>query len=130
MGKFYIQVTVQNISDREQSAIIPKLLVGAGSDYTWVPERNLAKLGIEKEKTIQFVRPNGQQISRSAGFAIIRLDEASTVDEVIFAEKGDMATLGARTLGSLDLAVDSKREQLVPANGSHSALASTDRTPS
>ena len=58
---------------------------------------------------------NGQQVTRSVGFAIIRLDKFFTIDEVVFAEKGDLLVLGARTLEGLNLTVDSKRKKLVAA---------------
>ena len=58
---------------------------------------------------------NGQRITRSVGFAIIRLDKFFTIDEVVFAEKGDLLLLGARTLEGLNLAVDSKSKKLVAA---------------
>src|SRR5688500_17702030 len=113
MGTFFTRCKVENIVDRKKSAIIPKLLVDTGSDYTWIPEAALAKIGIEREKKdVPFVLANGQQIARSIGFAIIRIDKVFTVDEVVFAEKGDLAILGARTLEGLNLA-DSKRKKLV-----------------
>lgn len=116
MGTFYTRCKVENIVDRKKSAIIPKLLVDTGSDYTWIPEAALAKIDIEREKKdVPFVMANGQQITRSVGFAIIRIDKVFTVDEVVFAEKGDLAILGARTLEGLNLAVDSKRKKLVAA---------------
>jgi hypothetical protein len=52
----------------------------------------------------------GQRITRSVGFAIIRLDKYFTVDEVMFAEKGDLLLLGARTLEGLRLIVDSRKK--------------------
>ena len=58
---------------------------------------------------------NGQQITRSVGFAVIRLNKNFTVDEVVFAEKGDLLLLGARTLEGLNLHVDSARKRLVAA---------------
>jgi predicted aspartyl protease len=58
------------------------------------------------------VMANGQQITRSVGFAIIRLDRHFTIDEVVFAEKGDLLLLGARSLEGLNLTVDSKRKKL------------------
>ncbi|MEK6320880.1 MAG: retroviral-like aspartic protease family protein [Acidobacteriota bacterium] len=129
MGTFYTRCKVENIVDRTKSAIIPKLLVDTGSDYTWIPAAALAKLDIDREKKdVPFVMANGQQITRSVGFAIIRLDKAFTVDEVVFAEKGDLAILGARTLEGLNLAVDSKRKKLVAA-GPYLAATSTDRVP-
>jgi hypothetical protein len=47
------------------------------------------------------------------GFAIIRLDKYFTVDEVVFAEKGDLLLLGARTLEGLSLKVDPRKKKLV-----------------
>ena len=51
---------------------------------------------------------NGQRITRSVGFAIIRLDKHFTVGEVVFAEQGDLLLLGARTLEGLSLIHDSR----------------------
>jgi hypothetical protein len=34
---------------------------------------------------------NGPTITRGVGFAIIRLEDFFTVDEVVFAEKGDLS---------------------------------------
>ena len=56
---------------------------------------------------------NGQVITRSVGFAIIRFDKYFTVDEVVLAEKGDLSPLGARTLEGLNLSVDSRKKKLV-----------------
>ena len=41
---------------------------------------------------------NGHTITRSAGFVILRLHESFTIDEVVFAEPGDLILLGVRTL--------------------------------
>jgi predicted aspartyl protease len=121
MGTFYIRCKVENITDRDRGAVVPKLLVDTGSDYTWIPSATLERLGVDREKKdLPFVMANGQQITRSVGFAIIRFDQFFTVDEVVFAEKGDLAILGARTLEGLNLAVDSKRKRLVAA-GPHLA---------
>ena len=38
-----------------------------------------------------------------------------TIDEVVFAEPGDLALLGARTLEGLNLAVDTAKKKLVAA---------------
>lgn len=95
---------------------MPVLLVGTGSEYTWVPEPVLEKLGIGREKKdLEFVMANGQRITRSVGFAIVRVDKSFTVDEVVFAEKGDWLLLGARSLDGLSLTVDSRRKKLVAA---------------
>jgi hypothetical protein len=45
----------------------------------------------------------------------VRVEKNFTVDEVVFAEKGDLLLLGARTLEGLNLAVDSPKKRLVAA---------------
>jgi predicted aspartyl protease len=116
MGTFYTRCKIENIIDRAKSAIIPRLLVDTGSEYTWVPTATLEKLGIEREKKdVAFVMANGQQTTRSVGFAIIRLDKFFTIDEVVFAEKGDLLSLGARSLEGLNLTIDTRRKKLVAA---------------
>ena len=114
MGTFHIKCKVENVVDRTKSAIIPKILVDTGSEYTWVSMQTLDKLEIEREKKdVTFVMANGQKITRSVGFAILRFDKFFTVDEVVFAEKGDLLLLGARTLEGLSLTVDSRQKKLV-----------------
>jgi predicted aspartyl protease len=116
MGTFYIGARIENIADREHGVTIPKLLVDTGSEYTWVAAATLEKLGIEREKKdLAFTMANGQVITRSVGFAIVRVEKAFTVDEVVFAEKGDMLLLGARSLEGLNLAVDARKKKLVAA---------------
>jgi hypothetical protein len=69
---------------------------------------------------------NGQQVTRSVGFAILRVGNFFTIDEVVFAEKGDLSLLGARTLEGLNLTIDPARRQLVAA-GPLPAAASRPR---
>ncbi len=124
MGAFFIRCKIENSVDRRKSAVIPRILVDTGSEYTWVPTAILEKLGIKREKKdLLFVMANGQQITRSVGFAIIRLDKFFTIDEVVFAEKGDLLLLGARTLEGLNLTVDPRRKKLVAAGPLPAATA-------
>ena len=96
MGTFKIKCKVQNIINRKKAVVIPKMLVDTGSEFTWVLAKTLEELGIEREKKdLIFVMANGQKITRSVGFAIIRYDKFFTVDEVVFAEKDDLLLLGA-----------------------------------
>jgi predicted aspartyl protease len=95
---------------------IPRVLVDTGSEYTWLPAATLERIGIAREKKdVEFVMANGQRVTRSVGFAIIRVEKAFTIDEVVFAEKGDLLLLGARSLEGLNLAVDPRRKKLVAA---------------
>lgn len=116
MGTFYTRCKVENIVDREKSAVVARLLVDTRGEYTWIPSPTLERIGIEPEKKdLAFVMANGQQVTRSVGFAIVRVDKYFTVDEVVFAQKGDLLLLGARTLEGLNLTVDPKRKKLVAA---------------
>ena len=116
MGTFYAKCKIENSTDRFRSVIIPKLLVDTGSEFTWVPERILERIGIRHEKKdVTFVLANGQEVTRSVGFAIIRLDKYFTIDEIVFAEPGDLVLLGARTLEGLNLTVEPARRRLVAA---------------
>ena len=110
----YVDCVLSNHVDRRKSTCVAKLLVDTGSDYTWLPETALKKIGATEEKRdLWFVMANGQTITRSVGFAIIRVDKYFTIDEVVFAQKGDLALLGARTLEGLNLRVDPKNKRLV-----------------
>ena len=116
MGRFQVGCTVENHVDRTKGAAVPRVLVDTRSEYTWVPEKILQKIGIGIEKKdLTFTMANGQQITRNVGFAIIRINKHFTIDEVVFAEPGDLTLLGARTLEGLSLVVDPQKKKLVAA---------------
>jgi hypothetical protein len=67
------------------------------------------------KKDVAFVLANGQEVTRSVGFAIIRFDKFFTIDEIVFGEPGDLQLLGARTLEGLNLVIEPSRRRLVAA---------------
>lgn len=116
MGTFYTGCRIENYINRKKRTRIAKLLVDTGSEYTWVLEKTLKKIAVAPEKKdISFIMANGQIVTRNVGFAIIRIDKYFTIDEVVFAQEGDMQLLGARTLEGLNLTVDSRKKKLVAA---------------
>jgi predicted aspartyl protease len=116
MGTFSVGCRIENIKERRQGAAIPRVLVDTGGEYTWAPAKLLERIGVSREKKdVEFVMANGARITRAIGFAIVRVDKAFTVDEVVFAEPGDLLLLGARSLEGLNLTVDSRRKKLVAA---------------
>jgi predicted aspartyl protease len=116
MGTFRTPCTITHIVHRDRSAVVPELLVDTGSEFTWVPATILEGLGIDREKKdLAFVMANGQQVTRNVGFAILSLEDRLTIDEVVFAQPGDLLLLGARTLEGLNLMVDAQRKRLVAA---------------
>ena len=116
MGTFHIGCGVENHVHRDRAIRVPKALVDTGSEYTWIPAKRLEQIGVEREKKdIRFKMANGEVITRSVGFAILRVAGAFTIDEVVFGEPGDQTLIGARTLEGLNLTVDSAKKKLVAA---------------
>ncbi len=114
MGTFHVGCKLENHVDRTKTVTVPRILVDSGSEYTWIPARTLAEIGVSREKKdLTFTMANGQSITRSVGFAILHVDESFTIDEVVFGEPGDLTILGARTLEGLSLVVDARRKKLV-----------------
>lgn len=114
MGTFYTNCVVANHIDRSKSVEVPKMLVDTGAEFSWVNSETLEKVGVAKEKkNYTFVTATGQEITRTIGFAILRVGDAVTIDEVVFGEPGDMEILGARTLEGMNLRVDSRAKKLV-----------------
>lgn len=114
MGTFYTSCRVANHVDRKKSAEVPKVLVDTGAEFTWIDGETLKRIGVKREKKdYKFVMANGQEITRSVGFAIIQVGDALTIDEVIFGQPGDLQILGARSLEGMNLRVDSRAKKLV-----------------
>ena len=116
MGGFYVDCTVENMVVRDRSALVSQLLVDKGSESTWLPEAVLRDLGVQIEKSNQqFVMANGEVITRDIGYAILRVDGFQTIDEIVFAQAGDLSLLGAHTLEGFSAVIDATRKQLVAA---------------
>lgn len=99
MGTFPMDCEIVNITQPGKRVTVSKLLVDTGSELTWVPEDALHQTGIQiTKKDLPFVMANGQVITRSVGYAIVRAQGFETVDEIVFAQPGDLSLLGARTL--------------------------------
>jgi len=114
MGTFYTNGRVANHIDRKKSVEIPKMLVDTGAEFTWINSDTLKSIGVKREKKdYTFVMANGNQITRAVGYAILRVGDAVTIDEVIFGEPGDLEILGARTLEGMNLRVDPRAKKLV-----------------
>jgi hypothetical protein len=58
---------------------------------------------------------NGQILTRTAGYAILRVAGFETIDEVVFAQPGDLSLLGSRAMEGMNVHVDARRKKLVAA---------------
>jgi predicted aspartyl protease len=116
MGTFYVGCRVENHKDPKKVAVVSKLLVDSGSEFTWLPSEVLERIGVEAvKKDLQIQMANGQIVTRSVGYAILRTDKFETIDEVVFAQKGDLSLLGSRALEGMNVYVDARRTRLVAA---------------
>jgi predicted aspartyl protease len=96
MGLFYVGRRVLNPAT-SKSSVVRRLMVDTGAESTWIDAAALEAIGVEpRKKDLQFQLANGQVVTRSVGYAVLRVDKAETVDEVVFAQRGDLQPLGAR----------------------------------
>src|SRR5919205_1267663 len=101
MGLFHVGCKVTN-PVTSSSTVVRRLMVDTGAESTWIAASALESIGIERrKKDLQFQLANGQIITRSVGYAVLTVDKSETVDEVVFAETGDVQLLGARALEGL-----------------------------
>ncbi|MBV8781583.1 MAG: aspartyl protease family protein [Phycisphaerae bacterium] len=116
MGVFYTDATVLNLKDESRLVRLTGVLVDTGSEASWIPRQLLESIGVERRKKDQSFRmANGQIITRGVGYALMRSGVYETVDEVVFAEDGDLPLLGARTLEGFNARVDPVNKRLVAA---------------
>jgi predicted aspartyl protease len=129
VGVFYVDCEVVNVRRPGRTVTVPRLLVDSGAEFTWIPEPALRQVGVEMvKKDLPFLMANGQAITRSTGYAILRAGEFETVDEVVFGQPGDLSLLGARTLEGFGATVDARKKRLVAA-GPHTAASCTGGGP-
>ncbi len=88
-------------------------MVDTGSEATWIPRKFLEDIAVKPEKRSVFQLANGQYVYRDVGYAVVRVKDAETVDEIVFAEQGDLILLGARALEGLLLWIGAKGKRLV-----------------
>ncbi len=116
MGIFFVDCEVEPPDGSAEPRRVEQLLVDTGSEYTWLPTEDLERASIAvRKKDLEFVMANGQVITRPVGYAILRCQGFETVDEVVFAQHGDLRLLGSRTLEGFGAVVDARRQMLVAA---------------
>jgi predicted aspartyl protease len=115
MGTFRTTIAIENPLLRGDKRELTDTLVDTGAELTWAPTEVLAALGISRQKRLGFRTADGRAVFRDIGYAIVHAGGTETIDEVVFAEAGDMILLGARSLEGLNLRVDPRQKQLVDA---------------
>ena len=126
MGLFSIDIEIAKPGRGAHWKSMGPVIVDSGSELTWLPEEELRAVRIDMFRKDQaFIMANGQQISRDVGIALIRAGEFKTVDEVVFAKKGDLCLLGARTVEGFNALVDGRKKKLVAGGPIPAACART-----
>ena len=106
MSMFKVNVSAQSPHAEGVATPPVEVLVDTGSELTWLPSELLSAAGIKPVRQKTFQTATKQMIQRSVGYAILRVDEFETVDEVVFAQESDMHLLGVRTLEGFGVTVD------------------------
>jgi predicted aspartyl protease len=113
MGILRTTISIEHPARRGTMIELSDVMVDTGSEYTWVPRPVLESLGLTPERVVDFVTTDGRQIERGVGFANLYAEGTSAPDLVVFAERGDLVLLGARTLEGLNLRIDLVTRRLV-----------------
>lgn len=113
MGLTYSILKIKQ-SRKADDFIEVRFLIDSGAVYSLVPETELAKLGIEAYKTMDFVLADGTQVTRNIGDAYFEYLGTGGAAPVIFGEAGDKALLGATTLEALGLVLNPFTRELKP----------------
>jgi predicted aspartyl protease len=113
MSVFKVSVVARNIKDESLVSLPVEALVDTGSELTWLPKDLLAEIKVTPVRKRSFSSATQQLITRQTGYAILRTDGFETVDEVVFAEPGDLPLLGLRTLEGFGVMVDNIAHRFV-----------------
>jgi predicted aspartyl protease len=120
---FSVDIEIARIGADPKLRRVRNVMVGTGAAMTWMAASTLRSIGIRPWKKDQpFVMANGQRITRQVGHGIIGCGEFKTVDEIVFAEDGDLQLLGACTFEGFNAVVDARRKRLVAAGPVPAAL--------
>lgn len=123
MGILRTAIAIEHPANRGTMIELSDVMVDTGSEYTWVPRPVLESIGLAPERVVEFVTTDGRQIERGVGFANLYAEGTSTPDIVVFAERGDLVLLGARTVEGLNLRIDLVARRLVHAGPVPAAVA-------
>ena len=113
MSEFKVKLTAINPVDRQRITPPVEVLVDTGAHQSWLPKQLLLDIGITPERKKRFVMANKQIIERDTGYAILAAEGYETIDEIVFAESGDMALLGVTTIEGFSVMVDNIGQRFV-----------------
>ena len=129
MGTFRIAIEIENPAAPGRRVVVDAALVDTGAELSWIPSPVLESLGIAREKALKFRQADGTILARDVGGARLYAAGTFTLDDVVFAEPGDLTLLGARSLEGLNVRVEPATKRLVDAGPAPAAAAPPAHTP-
>ena len=98
MSIFKINLSATNPKEEHRQTPLIESLVDTGSELSWMPKQALLDIGVQPRGKKRFTTAAGLTVEREFGYTILSAEGYSTIDEVVFAEAGDLTLLGVRTL--------------------------------
>src|SRR5688500_4776621 len=106
MGTFRTDVEIENPTRPGERLVVKSALVDTGAALSWFPATLMRALDVARIKMWRFRQADGTILERWTGEVRVRAGGATTIDEVVMGEPGDLVLLGARSLEGLNLRVD------------------------
>jgi predicted aspartyl protease len=110
---FKVGVVARNTKDETLASPPVEALVDTRSELTWLPRSLLTSIGVTPLRKRAFSTATQQLVTGDTGYAILASEGFETIDEVVFAEPGDMTLLGVRTLEGFGVMVDNIAHRFV-----------------
>ncbi len=122
MGTFRVSIGIGDPQGQQYESL--DALVDTGATYTTLPGSLLRRLGVPSDRRVEFELADGTIIEQDVGQTWVRIDGATAIVPVVFAEEGSEPLLGAVTLEIFLLGVDPVRQRLIPVRGLLMAIRS------
>jgi predicted aspartyl protease len=106
VSTFKVNLIAINPKDESRRTSPLEVLVDTGSELSWLPKQMLVDAGITARGKKRFNTATNQLVERDFGYAILTAEGYATIDEIVFAESGDMSLLGMRTIEGFSVMVD------------------------
>ena len=113
MSVFKVNIIAVNPKNTDKATPPIEVLVDTGAELTWLPRDVLLQIAVEPVRKRTFVAATQQVVQREVGYAILRSEGYETIDEVVFAESGDMNLLGVRTIEGFGVMIDNVARRFV-----------------
>ena len=128
MGTFRVSIAIGDPQGQQFEPV--ETLVDTGATYTTLPGSLLRRLGVPPDRRAEFELADGSTVELGMGQTWLRIDGATAIVPVVFAEEGSEPLLGAVTLEIFLLNVDPVRQRLVPTRGLLMTLTGQPAAPS